>query len=81
MDILPMKSIDHLRAELRAHLLSYGRSPSAAAATHVVHCLERLVLHPDFHADLGERCICKQRLTFWRLLAEPGPVQCAAWHE
>lgn len=73
-----MKPIDSLRAELRGHLLCYGRWPSPSAATRVVHCLEQLVLHPDFHADLGERCICKQMLTFWRLRAEPAPARSPA---
>jgi hypothetical protein len=36
----------------------------------VVGCLEALILHPDFHADLRERCVCKQILTYWRMLAE-----------
>jgi len=65
-----MKSVDVLRAELKLCLTRYGRTPSPSNAGDVVGCLEKLVLHPDFHADLGERCVCKQMLTYWRILAD-----------
>jgi hypothetical protein len=69
--ISSMNNLDCLRTELNGHLLRYGRSPTPRVATGVVDCLERLILHPDFHADIIERCVCKQMLSFWRVLAEP----------
>lgn len=70
-----MKSIATLRTELHGCLMCYGRSPSPESAGHVAACLEKLVLHPDFHADLRERCLCKQMLVFWRLLADSVPAR------
>ena len=69
-----MTNLDYLRTELNGHLLRYGRSPNPRVAYCVVDCLERLILHPDFHAHIAERCACKQMLSFWRVLAEPAAL-------
>lgn len=68
-----MNSLEVLRMKLRSTMARYGRLPSPARAGDVAACLERLVLHPDFHADLHERCLCKRMLTYWRLLADDLP--------
>jgi hypothetical protein len=65
-----LKPLALLREELRFGIRRYIRSQTPAVARQVVCTLEGLICHPDFHADLAERCICKRMLTSWRLLSE-----------
>lgn len=65
-----MKRLDLLQSEFHTVLVRYRRSPSAANARDALRCLEAIVMHPDFSADLAGRCVCKRMLGYWRLMAE-----------